>query len=212
MSGAVVGPRPFQTQSLQRIQPGSVGSVGDVLGQVRIKQSYPDAPFAWDRTFSAFGESRLGSGVQNGQDGSYMSNGMGPITIDLGWTARKSHKTNLGWVFQDIKETDKLVVPIDYPSPRYQWNNTVAKVCKAKVTGENFLPLPGDFAPEGLTRGTQIPRKLSISEEPVNELTAPSGTVSSGPRITTINEPATGMSGSMPPTRLPGSWPSFGFL
>jgi hypothetical protein len=162
MSGAVVGPRPFQTQSYQRIQPGSVGSVGDVLGQIRIKQSYPDAPFAWDPTFSNLGESRLGSGVQNGQEGSYMSNGMGPVTVDLGWSSRKSHKSNLGWVYQDIKETDKLVVPIDYPAPRYHWNNTVAKVCEARVTGDKFLPAPGPFAPESITRGNQIPRSTSL--------------------------------------------------
>lgn len=162
MSGEVIGPRPFQTQSQQVISPGNVGSVGDVLGQVRIKQSYPDAPFAWDRTFSNWGSERLGSNVQNGQEGSYMSNGMGPVTIDFGWQRGQSNKTNLGWIYQDLKEPDKLVVPIDYPAPRYHWNNTVAKVCEAKVTGNKFIPLPGRFAPESITRGNATPRLTSI--------------------------------------------------
>jgi len=209
MSGAVVGPRPFQTQSHQFISPGSEGSVGDVLGQVRIKQSYPDAPFAWDPTFSAWGESRLGSGVQNGQIGSYMSNGMGPVTVDLGWAERKSHKTNLGWVYQDLKEPDKLVVPIDYPASRHNWNNTVAKVCEAKVTGNNFLPLPGPFAPETSTRGNQIPRSTTIGDSSEmffsNLGGQPQPEAKAGPTVATIENPATKMPGIVRP-------PSFGFL
>lgn len=121
------------------ISPGIVGSVGDCLAQVRVKRSYPDAPFAWDSTFSNYRESRCGSGVQNGQSASLLSGGMGPVTVDTSWVGRQSHKTSLGWIHQDVSNPDKLVTPIDLPAPSYSWRNRVAQVYKAKITGNFFF-------------------------------------------------------------------------
>lgn len=148
MSGEIRVARSKDNWFNNYISPGSVGSVGDCLAQVRVKRSYPDAPFGWDTTFSDYRESRCGSGVQDGQSSSPISGGMGAITFDTSWVGRQSHKTNLGWIHQDVSTPDKLVTPVDLPSPSYSWRNRVANVYNAKITGRNFLPLPGGFAPD----------------------------------------------------------------
>lgn len=155
------------------ISPGLVGSVGDCLAQVRVKRSFPDAPIGWDTTFSDYRESRCGSGVQNGQSASLISGGMGAVTVDSHWAGRQSHQTKLGWIHQDISTPDKLVTPVDLPSPSYSWRNRVANVYKAKISGRNFLPLPMGFAPDpdSLPRGGLEPVITSIvGTEDVSEI------------------------------------------
>lgn len=92
--------KPLNRWANDRIQPGSVGSVGDVLGQVRVKQSSPDMPFAWDPIFSGADEPFRGSNVQNGTIGSWTSDGMAAKTLDGLWDGRRDFKTSYGWVHQ----------------------------------------------------------------------------------------------------------------
>lgn len=152
--------KPLDRWAYDRIQPGSVGSVGDVLGQVRVRQSEPNMAFAWDPIFSGADEPFRGSNVQNGTQGSFTTNGMGARIIDGLWDGVRDFKTQYGWIHQDVSAPDKLVTPVDMPAPSYSWCNRQAQVQKAKVTGENFLPLPGGFQPTpgSLPRGGQVPR------------------------------------------------------
>ena len=100
MSGIITQKRPLNRWANDFISPGAVGPVGDVLAQVRIKQSSPDMPFAWDSTFGDHNEKRRGSNVQNGTIGSYTSNGLGAETVESGWDYRGDFKTDIGWFHQ----------------------------------------------------------------------------------------------------------------
>ena len=159
--------RPLPAQAYEIVRPGMVGSVGDVLGQIRVKQSSPDMPFAWDPIFSGVDEPFRGSNVQNGTIGSWTSDGMSARTIDRPWTGRKSFKTAVGWVHQDISAPDKMVTPVFQSQPSYSWVNRQAQVKKALVSGENFLPLPGGYQPTPgqIPRGGAIPRITDVSVE-----------------------------------------------
>lgn len=165
MSGVISIKRPKNRWANDFISPGVVGPVGDVLAQIRIKQSHPDMPFAWDRTFGAHNEKRRGSNVQNGTISSYNSRGLGAEVVESGWDYRGSQKTAIGWIHQDISAPDKLVTPVMDAQPSYSWRNRVATVMKARVSGEAFLPLPGGYAPEAgsVARGGQTPRITDVA-------------------------------------------------
>jgi len=65
--------RPMNRWDYSRIQPGSVGSVGDTNVAVRLKHSSPNMPLRFDKTFSGNRERYLGSNVQNGSQKSFDS-------------------------------------------------------------------------------------------------------------------------------------------
>jgi hypothetical protein len=100
MSGVLIQKRSLNRWANDRIHPGNVGPVGDVLGQVRVKQSSPDMAFAWDTTFSNLNEVMRGSNVQDGNTGSFTSNGMGSRTIESSWERGGDFKTQIGWRHQ----------------------------------------------------------------------------------------------------------------
>lgn len=170
MTTTLIAKKPLNRWANDRIQPGSVGSVGDVLGQVRVKQSSPDMPFAWDQIFSGADEPFRGSNVQNGSQGSWTSEGMAAKTLDGLWDGRRDFKTQYGWFHQDISAPDKMVTPVFQSQPSYSWVNRQAQVKKALVSGENFLPLPGGYQPEpgSIPRGGAVPR---ITDEAVPSTT-----------------------------------------
>jgi hypothetical protein len=100
MAGVIRAVKPLNRWDFDSIRPGSVGSVGDVLGQVRLKTSAPDMPFRWDMNSSKLNEPRLGSNVQNGTQASFQSQGLGAKTIDSAWAGRQSTMTQRGWTHQ----------------------------------------------------------------------------------------------------------------
>jgi hypothetical protein len=67
--------RPMNRWNYDRIQPGAVGSVGDVNMQVRLKHSYPNLPLRFDKQFSGKNEVYLGSNVTDGNHINYDSGG-----------------------------------------------------------------------------------------------------------------------------------------
>lgn len=142
------------------ISPGRVGSVGDVLGSVRLKQSAPDMAMRYEKSTYGKNESRLGSNVQDGFSQSYTSGGGPSRTLDSRWT-RRSFKTNHGWVHQDLRAPDKLLGERMGSTGRYDWYNRVANIYEAKRTGDMFLPLPGPYGPKSMTRGSQAPRIIA---------------------------------------------------
>lgn len=145
------------------ISPGKVGSVGDVLGSVRLKQSAPDMAMRYEKSTYGKNESRLGSNVQDGFSQSYTSGGGPSRTLDSRWT-RRSFKTNHGWVHQDLRAPDKLLGERMGSTGRYDWYNRVANIYEAKRTGDMFLPLPGPYGPKSMTRGSQAPRIIALDQ------------------------------------------------
>jgi len=147
--------RPMNTV---RISPGLVGSVGDVLASVRLKQSTPALPMRFDPAY----EPMYGSNVQDGFSYSFTSGG-GPAATEQ--QVRRFHppeRSVVGTRYQDMRAPDKTLEPIMGSTGRYDWYNRVANVYQAKVTGDMFLPLPGPFEPRSVTRGGQVPRIVAI--------------------------------------------------
>jgi hypothetical protein len=67
LSLSIDAQRPLNRWDYDRIQPGPVGSVGDVLCTPRFKHSYPDAPLRFDNMFRGKNGVFLGSNVSDGQ-------------------------------------------------------------------------------------------------------------------------------------------------
>lgn len=152
--------RPLNRWDHSRIQPGSVGSVGDVNVTPRFKHSMPELPIRFDPYFRGKNAPFLGSNVQNGTQPSYDSGGMPAYTVDSNWGGRRNFKTRHGYIYQDLRAPDKLTQPLLGETPDYSWHNKIAKVYEAKTTGNKFLPLPSGYIPSPgeITRGGAFPR------------------------------------------------------
>lgn len=164
---AIVGTQYFKNSEV--IAPGKVGSVGDVIPSVRFRQSAPDMAMRYDKNFSGASEQLHGSNVQDGFSYSFTSGGGPSRTIDSR-LERKSFKTNHGWMYQDLRAPDKTLEPIMGSTGRYSWYNKLGTVYQAKVTGNSFLPLPGNYGTTSITRGNQIPRILAVDRPTVPSL------------------------------------------
>jgi hypothetical protein len=78
---------------------------------------------------------------------------------------------------QDLTQPDTLVEPFVSSLGDYTWRNKVATTYEARRTGENFLPLPGEYrlAPGEISRGGQqvrvtdiVPGDYPLVQEPIN--------------------------------------------
>lgn len=141
------------------ISPGAVGSVGDVVGAVRLKQSAADLPMRWDKTFPVGkGLNRVGSNVTDGSHENIESGGGPARVLDSNWQSGRKMKRNVGWMFQDYRAPDNLVEPYVSSTFDFDWRNKIATVYEAKRPGQMFLPLPGGYAPSPgeLTRGASV--------------------------------------------------------
>lgn len=146
--------RPLHAFDHDSIRPGVVGSVGDVLGTIKLKHSTPQLPIRVERL-----PITDGSNVQNGDILSYTSRG-GPARVyDSNWQSGRAFKTNHGWYYQDLRTEDRRFEPFMGSTPQYNWRNRVANVYDAFVTGDNFLPLPGGYrpSPNEIERGQIVP-------------------------------------------------------
>jgi len=156
--------RPLNRWDHSRIQPGSVGSVGDVNLTPRLKHSYPNLPLRFDKNFAGKKERYLGSNVQNGTQKSFESGGGPARTVDSNWGGRRQFKTRQGYIFQDVKAPDTTDEPLLGVTPQYSYRNKVATTIEAKRTGTNFLPLPGAYfpTPTQTVRSGSYPRVTDI--------------------------------------------------
>lgn len=128
------------------IRPGPVGSVGDTLGQVRFKHSFPNQAIRLDPSYKGTRQNRLGSNVSDGNYKSFTTAGRGdPYVLDEPWIGSRAQKVSHGLIFQDVRASDKLHEPYSTGLPQYSWDNKIATVYNAKRTGNLFLPLPGPY-------------------------------------------------------------------
>jgi len=148
------------------IQPGAVGSVGDVNTQVRLAQSASDMPLRYDPTFSGSNEPWAGSNVTDGMQLGYDGGGGAARVNDSNWGMRRDFYHQYGYLYQDLRPSDRSDEPILEQLPQYGWKNQVATIYKAYTTGDKFLPLPGGYALGGSTsRGGTYPRIVDVSDE-----------------------------------------------
>jgi hypothetical protein len=158
--------RPLNRWDYSCISPGPVGSVGDTLGQIRYKHSFPAQGLRLDSDYQNNKQNRLGSNVSDGNHTSFTSGGRGdPFTLNSPWTDLRIRKTSWGEVHQDVRAPDKLHEPRVGAVPQLEWINKLATVYNAKRTGHMFLPLPGPYipAPGETPRGSQIPKIQNVT-------------------------------------------------
>lgn len=147
------------------IRPGVVGSVGDALGVVKLRTSAPDMDPRYDRIFSPSNEPFRGSNISDGTVAGFTSGGWVAKTLERPLPYRQGFKYNLGWIHEDLRPTDRSRTSIMGSTGNLDWETTVANVFNAKLTGENFLPVPGGYGPSvgQVPRGSQIPRIVDAS-------------------------------------------------
>lgn len=158
--------KPLNRWDFSCISPGPVGSVGDTLGQIRYKHSFPDQGIRLDPEYINNKQNRLGSNVSDGNHTSFTSGGRGdPFVLNSPWSDTRIRKTSWGYIHQDVRAPDKLHEPRVGSVPQLQWNNRLATVYNAKRTGHMFLPLPGPYvsSPGETPRGGQVPVVQAIT-------------------------------------------------
>lgn len=158
---SIAAVRPLHAFDNDSIRPGPVGSVGDVLGTIRLKHSTPDLPIRKD-TLSL----TVGSNVEDGEFKSYTSKGGQARVNDSNWQSGRQFKTSHGWVIEDLRAEDRLHEPLMGSGPQYSWRNKIATNYNAMRTGEQFLPLPGGYnpSPGEISRGAIVPEITSLEE------------------------------------------------
>lgn len=152
---------PLNKWDKSSIRPGPVGSVGDVLTSVRIKQSSPDMPFAYQKTFSPVNDVYRGSNVQDGQWYSFSDGGYNAQVKKRKLNKNGSFKSDVGWIHQDIVPTDRNTEPMLLDQPQQGFKTQVAEILQRQ--GDMFPSLPGGYGPQpGTTlRGNQTPRMVN---------------------------------------------------
>jgi hypothetical protein len=147
------------------MQPGAVGSVGDVLVSVRLHQSTPDMPMRWDPDFYPGKDDFLGSNVQDGQQTSWDTGFGGARVVDSKFNFYDGFRTSNGTTVQDLRPADMMVEPFVSSLGDYTWRNKVAETYHARTTGNNFLPLPGGYAPSPgeVGRGGNVPQVMAVA-------------------------------------------------
>jgi len=154
MSGVILKPR-FRNKPIV-YKAEAVGPIGDVLQIVKLKHSCPEMPLRFSQTFAT---ARVGQNVQDGDSPSYNTGAYGAKTIVSAFDRPSNVTTSGGFTFQNIIPEDREIIADTIPLPSYDWENTIAQVYKARVTGNAFLPLPGGFKPEGgVPRGGAVPQ------------------------------------------------------
>jgi hypothetical protein len=174
---------PKRLNQIDVALPGKIGSVGDTINGIRLKQSAPEMPIRFDAKF--FNRPDNGSLV-TGQ----------PYTFDSAWNMGRQEQTAYGLMQQDLRAPDKLHEPTLGVVPQYEWRNKVATVYTARTHGDKFLPLPGPYnlAVGEMPRGGQVVRvtdmedfSSNIISEPVNENSSSTNLVSNRPAPNLVN-------------------------
>lgn len=158
---------PMNPWDKASIRPGPVGSVGDVLTSVRIKQSMPDMPFAYDKTFNPESDTLRGANVQDGRWESYFDGGYGAVVKKQRWSNNfTGFKTATGWIAQNIIPEQRTTDPKVGSQGRQGFETQTAAILNRQ--GDMFGELPGGYkAPAGvLPRGGMMPRTVNPQNMP----------------------------------------------
>lgn len=141
------------------IRPGPVGGVGDTLTCVRIKQSYPDADFAWNKKFNPKTSMLRGSNVQDGRWASFSDRGYNAKVQKKNWNKNGSFRTATGFVFQNLIPEPRKMEPKLLDQPSQGWKNQAAEILQRR--GDMFESLPIGYGAIETPRGGQFPRRIN---------------------------------------------------
>ena len=170
-SAMLIDTPPLNRWDKARICPGPVGSIGDALTSVRIKQSTPDMPIAYDKLFSAKNDSNRGSNVQDGSWASFADGGYGAEV----YARKRQKKTNVGTFMQQMSSNDRSFESIVVPQPQVGTRTQAEAILLRQ--GDKFQIAPGGYGPEPgqLLRGGQVPRVV-YTEGTLKQTMNPDGT------------------------------------
>ncbi len=146
-------------------QPGKVGSIGDPLTAVRLKQSAIDLPPRYDALNPLGVSQRLGTYVQDGTQGGAPARAFGgEFSNPDPWSPR-------GFTVTNVIPSDRVVDPVFLGVNQLTWKNNVAQTFDAIVGGNKFAPAPGSFqlAPGELPRGNG-PRETTLDSTESSDL------------------------------------------
>jgi len=152
---------PLNKWDKNSIRPGPVGSVGDVLTSVRIKQSDPDADFAWNKKFGPDTSMLRGSNVQDGRWASFSDGGYNAQVKRKRLNPPGTFSTEVGWERQNIIPEPREMQPKLLDQPGYGWKSQAAEILQRQ--GDMFTSLPGGYGATELTRGGAFPSVVSNS-------------------------------------------------
>lgn len=147
---------------IDTISPGVVGSVGDALANIRLKESCPELPIRFEQNVKT--EKLMGTMVQNGSVKNYYGS-LGPTTIYKGpFIKKRSWKTQNNYQWQDLKAAEKRYEPtLAFRFNNY--DNQRASVFAQSRTGAQFSRLPGGYGPRpgDVPRGSALPRITDLA-------------------------------------------------
>jgi hypothetical protein len=152
---------PLNKWDKNSIRPGPVGSVGDALTSIRIKQSDPDADFAWNIKFGPNTSMLRGSNVQDGNWASFSTGGYNAQTKRKRLNPPGTFSTEVGWTRQNIIPEPREMEPKLLDQPGYGWKSQAAEIMQRQ--GDMFTSLPGGYGASELTRGGAFPSVVSNS-------------------------------------------------
>lgn len=152
---------PLNKWDKNSIRPGPVGSVGDALTSIRIKQSYPDADFAWNIKFGPNTSMLRGSNVQDGRWASFSDGGYNAQTKRKRLNPPGTFSTEVGWERQNIIPEPRLMEPKVLARPGQGWKGQAAEIMQRQ--GDKFTSLPGGYGASEMTRGGAFPTVVSNS-------------------------------------------------
>lgn len=143
------------------ISPGVVGSVGDVVQNIRLKQSCPELAPRWEYKRAQL--QQRGSGVGDGSVANDYTGAPSSNTIVTDYYESPFEKYVVGTEIQDLRPNDLAATTRQLGAPQFGWRSTQAVTSKARVMGEKFLPLPNGYPRSGVSRGPE-PRSSFLAD------------------------------------------------
>lgn len=153
-------------------RPGREGPVGVVDTQPQLAKSTPSFPVRWDPTF--YNNYTLGSNIQDGDTRGYTDGGWeARIVEDSPWLRSHIGHQKQEWDVGSFINNDQETWTKGSLEPFSDFTFRVSRLYAAKMTGQMFLPLPGQFmlAPGQIPRGGNALRVTDIIPGDSNPLT-----------------------------------------
>jgi hypothetical protein len=145
------------------ISPGPVSSIGDVLQNVRLKQSAPELPMRF--LYNDYELEHRGQNVQDGQWFNFTSGGYAAKTV-VRDSYNAPYETNqIGISTQELRPTNLASSTRVAARPQDSWKSQAGQTMLSKTTGIDFRPLPHGYPNTGVSRGPQ-PRRNFVGEDP----------------------------------------------
>jgi hypothetical protein len=143
------------------ISPGPVSAVGDVVQNIRLKQSCPELAMRWDLSKSEV--KQRGSGVSDGTVPNNYTGSSLTTTVVSDYYHSPNESDVVGFAYQDLRPNDLAASTRELGAPQFGWKSTQASVNKALVMGKQFLPVTQGYPKSGVSRGPE-PRSTFLSD------------------------------------------------